>query len=114
MTLLGNQPNPFPYMDRMDGFVLTSRYEGQGMVIWEAKALGLPLYLSKNLEAYNPGVTRLRRCRRRAQRGPETRAEGLRRSARLQCRHFRFPARTAGAVTRPMQRTGKGKGTICL
>ena len=57
VTLLGNQPNPFPYMDRMDGFVLTSRYEGQGMVIWEAKALGLPLYLSKNLEAYNPGVT---------------------------------------------------------
>lgn len=56
VTLLGNQPNPFPYMDRMDGFVLTSRYEGQGMVIWEAKALGLPLYISKNLEAYNPGI----------------------------------------------------------
>ncbi len=57
VTLLGNQPNPFPYMDKMDGFVLTSRYEGQGMVIWEAKALGLPLYISKNLEAYNPGIT---------------------------------------------------------
>lgn len=56
VTLLGNQPNPFPYMDKMDGFVLTSRYEGQGMVIWEAKALGLPLYISKNLEAYNPGI----------------------------------------------------------
>ena len=56
VTLLGNQSNPFPYMDRMDGFVLTSRYEGQGMVIWEAKALGLPLYISKNLEAYNPGI----------------------------------------------------------
>ena len=56
VTLLGNQSNPFPYMDRMDGFVLTSRYEGQGMVIWEAKALGLPLYISKNLESYNPGV----------------------------------------------------------
>ena len=27
------------------------------MVIWEAKALGLPLYISKNLEAYNPGIT---------------------------------------------------------
>ena len=57
VTLLGNQANPFCYMDKMDGFVLTSRYEGQGMVIWEAKALGLPLYISKNLEAYNPGVT---------------------------------------------------------
>ena len=57
VTLLGNQPNPFPYMDKMDGFVLTSRYEGQGMVIWEAKALGLPLYISKNLELYNPGIT---------------------------------------------------------
>jgi glycosyltransferase involved in cell wall biosynthesis len=57
VTLLGNQPNPFPYMDKMDGFVLCSRYEGQGMVIWEAKALGLPLYISKNLEAYNPGIT---------------------------------------------------------
>lgn len=56
VTLLGNRSNPFPYMDRMDGFVLTSRYEGQGMVIWEAKALGLPLYISKNLEPYNPGV----------------------------------------------------------
>lgn len=56
VTFLGNQTNPFNYMDRMDGFVLTSRYEGQGMVIWEAKALGLPLYISKNLEAYNPGV----------------------------------------------------------
>ena len=57
VTLLGNQTNPFRYMDKLDGFVLTSRYEGQGIVIWEAKALGLPLYISKNLEPYNPGVT---------------------------------------------------------
>lgn len=57
VTLLGNQPNPFPYMNKMDGFVLNSRYEGQGMVIWEAKTLGLPLYISRNLEAYNPGIT---------------------------------------------------------
>ena len=40
----------------MDGFVLTSRYEGQGIVIWEAKTLGLELFISKNLEAYNPGI----------------------------------------------------------
>ena len=56
VTLLGNQANPFCYMDKMDGFVLTSRYEGQGMVIREAQALGLPLYISKNLEPYNPGI----------------------------------------------------------
>ena len=56
VTLLGNRKNPFCYMDKMDGFTLTSRYEGQGMVIREAQALGLPLYISKNLEAYNPGI----------------------------------------------------------
>lgn len=56
VTLLGNQPNPFPYLAKMDAFTLTSRYEGQGMVIWEAKAVGLPLYISKNLEKYNSGI----------------------------------------------------------
>ena len=57
VTLLGNQPNPFPYVDQMDGFVLTSRYEGQGLVIWEAKTLGLELFITDNLEKYNPGIT---------------------------------------------------------
>lgn len=57
VTMLGNQANPFPYLDKMDGFVLTSRYEGQGIVIWEAKTLGLELFISKNLEAYNPGIS---------------------------------------------------------
>ena len=56
VTLLGNQPNPFPYVDQMDGFVLTSRYEGQGLVIWEAKTLGLELFITDNLEKYNPGI----------------------------------------------------------
>ncbi|MCL2030595.1 MAG: glycosyltransferase, partial [Oscillospiraceae bacterium] len=56
VTLLGNQPNPFPYLRQMDGFTLTSRYEGQGIVIWEAKALGLELFISRNLEKYNPGI----------------------------------------------------------
>lgn len=55
-TLLGNQVNPFPYLQKMDGFVLTSRYEGQGMVIWEAKSVGLPLYIADNLGQYNPGI----------------------------------------------------------
>lgn len=57
VTLLGNQSNPFPYVDQMDGFVLTSRYEGQGLVIWEAKTLGLELFITDNLEKYNPGIT---------------------------------------------------------
>lgn len=56
VTLLGNQPNPFPYVNMMDGFVLTSRYEGQGLVIWEAKALGLEIFITDNLEKYNPGI----------------------------------------------------------
>ncbi len=56
VTLLGNQSNPFPYVDQMDGFVLTSRYEGQGLVIWEAKTLGLDIFITDNLEKYNPGI----------------------------------------------------------
>jgi len=56
VTLLGNQKNPFNYLRQMDGFVLTSRYEGQGIVILEAKALGLELFLAENLEKYNPGL----------------------------------------------------------
>lgn len=56
VTLLGNQPNPFNFLEQMDGFALTSRYEGQGIVILEAKAIGLELFLSENLEKYNPGI----------------------------------------------------------
>lgn len=56
LTLLGNQSNPFPYLDKMDAFTMTSRYEGQGMVIREAQAVGLPLLIAKHLEKYNPGV----------------------------------------------------------
>lgn len=56
VTLLGNKQNPFPYLDRMDGFTLTSRYEGQGLVIWEARTLGLELFITENLVKYNPGI----------------------------------------------------------
>ena len=54
---MGYQPNPYPYLNRLDAFYLESRYEGQGMVLWEAKALGLPLIFPKRLEKYNMSLT---------------------------------------------------------
>ncbi len=57
VTFLGNQTNPFCYLKRMDGFILDSRYEGQGMVLWEAKAVGLELFFPKRLEPYNEGLS---------------------------------------------------------
>lgn len=57
VVFTGNVSNPFPYMKRMDGFVSTSRYEGQPVNIMEAMAVGLPLYCSKNLEKYVEGLT---------------------------------------------------------
>ena len=56
VTFLGQKPNPFVYMDKMDAFVSTSRYEGQPLNIMEARALGLPLYCTKNLEIYSKGL----------------------------------------------------------
>lgn len=50
---LGNQKNPFSIMNQMDAFCLESRSEGQGMVLWEAKCLGLQLIFPKRLEKYN-------------------------------------------------------------
>ena len=56
VTFLGQKKNPFVYMDKMDAFVSTSRYEGQPLNVMEAKALGLPLYCTKNLEIYSEGL----------------------------------------------------------
>lgn len=56
ITFLGNRTNPFKYMKEMDGFILTSRYEGQGIVILEAKVLGLEIFIPKHLEIYNDGI----------------------------------------------------------
>jgi len=56
VCFLGNQNNPFAYMNMMDAFISTSRYEGQPLNIMEAMAVGLPLYCSKNLEQYSEGL----------------------------------------------------------
>lgn len=54
--LLGGKTNPYKYMAKMDGFILTSRYEGQGMVALEALAVGLDVFVTKNLEKYLPEI----------------------------------------------------------
>ena len=54
--LLGQQGNPYAIMNRMDAFLSTSRYEGQPLNIEEAKAIGLPVYCTKNLEQYTEDV----------------------------------------------------------
>ena len=56
VTFLGNQKNPFKYLKQMDLFYLSSRYEGQGMVILEALAVGLDVLIPKHLEKYCPYV----------------------------------------------------------
>jgi len=53
---LGRKSNPYCYMEKMDAFVSSSRYEGQPLNIMEAKAVGLPLYCTKNLESYTEGL----------------------------------------------------------
>ena len=56
VTFLGNRTNPYCYMKLCDAFISTSRYEGQPLNIKEAEVLGLPLYCTKNLEAYSDGL----------------------------------------------------------
>lgn len=56
ITFLGNQKNPFKFLKEMDLFYLSSRYEGQGMVILEAMAVGLDILIPKHLEKYCPPI----------------------------------------------------------
>lgn len=56
VTLLGNQKNPFNILNKMDLFYLQSRYEGQGMVILEAKSVGLDILIPEHLQQYCDGV----------------------------------------------------------
>lgn len=46
VILTGNLTNPFAVMDNCDCFILPSTYEGQPMVILEARILGLPIIVS--------------------------------------------------------------------
>lgn len=57
VTIISAVDNPYPYMTQMDALILTSRHEGQGIVLWEAKALGLDLIFEKHLEKYNDSLT---------------------------------------------------------
>lgn len=52
ITLLGYQSNPYAILNQMDAFILTSRYEGQGMVFLEAKCIDLDIIMPKYLEKY--------------------------------------------------------------
>lgn len=56
VTLLGAQPNPYKYMRLMDGYISTSRHEGQGISILEAKCLGLDIFIPKHLEKYSYNI----------------------------------------------------------
>lgn len=52
VTLTGFLSNPYPTMNKMDAFILMSRYEGQGMVFLEASSLGLDVIMPEHLEKY--------------------------------------------------------------
>lgn len=56
ITFLGNQKNPFKYLKLMDLFYLSSRYEGQGMVILEAMSVGIDTLIPEHLEKYCPSA----------------------------------------------------------
>ena len=56
VTFLGSTNNPFQYLNIMDLFYLSSRYEGQGMVILEALAVGIDVLIPKHLEKYCDNV----------------------------------------------------------
>lgn len=41
--LLGNLSNPYPYLKKSKALLFTSKYEGYGMVLDEARVLGIPI-----------------------------------------------------------------------
>lgn len=56
VTLVGKQENPFSFMAKADAFIMHSRYEGQPLAFWEAKAMKLPVIIPKYLEKYTGGI----------------------------------------------------------
>lgn len=43
VKLLGEKPNPFPYYLKADAVIISSAYEGYGIVLDEARVLGVPV-----------------------------------------------------------------------
>ncbi len=54
VTFTGGTKNPFKYLKEMDLFYLSSRYEGQGMVLLEALSVGIDVLIPTHLEKYCP------------------------------------------------------------
>ena len=46
ILLYGNKTNPYPYLKKMDLFLLTSRYEGKPVSVTEAEILGVPCMIT--------------------------------------------------------------------
>ena len=53
VKLLGMKTNPYPYMAQADIYAQTSRYEGFGMTIAEARILGIPVVSTNFDVVYN-------------------------------------------------------------
>src|SRR5690625_1655659 len=54
--LLGVKANPYPYFKKADIYVQTSRFEGFGLAIAEARMLNIPVVTSKFDAVYNQMV----------------------------------------------------------
>ena len=48
--MIGHQDNPYKYLNKMDGIILMSDYEGSPMTVLEAQAFGLDIFISDNLD----------------------------------------------------------------
>ena len=61
ITLLGATNNPYSYLAQADGFILNSRFEGQGIVLEEAQVFGVDLYYPARLSDYVPNLREKRK-----------------------------------------------------